>query len=76
MLGFTGKLCEININDCTAGVCGNNGTCIDLVNSYNCQCDPTYIGKYCETSKLLFTYYLVYVYFKVFYLFVVYYVEI
>ncbi|KQL60540.1 hypothetical protein AAES_06802 [Amazona aestiva] len=30
--GFTGTLCEAEINECLSGPCKNNGTCLDLLN--------------------------------------------
>ena len=48
--GFTGKNCEININECKTNkvVCKNGGRCQDLVNAYKCQCKPGFTGKNCE----------------------------
>ena len=44
--GWTGELCNININDCTLGVCQNGGVCIDGVNSF------TVFGNRCVVKKL------------------------
>ncbi|KAL0622176.1 hypothetical protein AAY473_005764, partial [Plecturocebus cupreus] len=30
--GFSGSLCEIEINECSSEPCKNNGTCVDLTN--------------------------------------------
>ena len=30
--------------------CQNNGACTDLINSYNCTCNPGYVGVVCETD--------------------------
>ncbi|KAB7504459.1 Protein slit, partial [Armadillidium nasatum] len=43
--GFEGLRCEKNINDCEENKCENNSTCVDLVMSYKCQCQPGYTGK-------------------------------
>lgn len=39
----------IDINDCQPDPCGENGTCIDLTNSFICICDPGYTGPDCHT---------------------------
>lgn len=42
--GFNGTNCENNIDDCPGHQCANGGTCIDGVNTYNCQCPPEWTG--------------------------------
>ncbi|GIX94303.1 hypothetical protein CEXT_391971 [Caerostris extrusa] len=37
-LGYTGRYCHENINDCASYPCRNGGTCIDGMNSYICLC--------------------------------------
>lgn len=49
--GFEGPSC-MNIDDCIGSPCQNNGTCIDEIMSFKCQCDEQFNGKYCEESKL------------------------
>ncbi|VDK71993.1 unnamed protein product [Litomosoides sigmodontis] len=46
--GFEGDRCEKNIDDCVNNKCQNGATCIDLINSYECKCRSTYIGRFCE----------------------------
>lgn len=46
--GYRGMNCEENIDDCPGNLCQNGATCIDGINSYTCQCPPTYTGMYCE----------------------------
>lgn len=46
--GWTGKNCEIDIDDCMEKPCQNGGYCNDLLNDYQCQCPPVYKGKNCE----------------------------
>jgi hypothetical protein len=36
--GFSGSRCEVNINDCLSSPCLNNGTCLDQVDGYLCDC--------------------------------------
>uniref|UniRef100_A0A8D0G7V2 Notch receptor 3 n=1 Tax=Sphenodon punctatus TaxID=8508 RepID=A0A8D0G7V2_SPHPU len=45
--GFEGQNCEINIDDCPGHKCMNGGTCVDGVNTYNCQCPPEWTGQFC-----------------------------
>lgn len=45
--GYTGKHCDININDCVTVNC-NSGRCIDGVNTYTCSCLPGFTGKFCD----------------------------
>lgn len=47
-LGFTGTNCQENINDCPGHLCQNGATCVDGVNSYTCQCPPSFTGPYCN----------------------------
>uniref|UniRef100_A0A672GRE9 Neurogenic locus notch homolog protein 1 n=1 Tax=Salarias fasciatus TaxID=181472 RepID=A0A672GRE9_SALFA len=44
---FTGKNCNHNIDDCPGHECQNGGTCVDGVNTYNCQCKPEFTGQLC-----------------------------
>lgn len=47
--GFTGKYCEIDIDECSSTPCQNNATCIDLVADYKCDCTRTgFVGNNCE----------------------------
>lgn len=48
ILMLVGIYCQIDINDCEKSVCQNSGTCIDRVNSYECECAPHYTGAHCE----------------------------
>lgn len=47
-LGFEGKYCEINIDDCVSPTglspCKNGGVCIDGIGRYDCNCSGT--GNY------------------------------
>jgi hypothetical protein len=45
--GFTGRNCEIKINECESSPCGYNGKCVDLINAYKCLCFPGYTGINC-----------------------------
>ena len=32
--GYSGDLCEVDIDDCATDPCNRNGTCVDLINDY------------------------------------------
>ena len=48
--GFTGTMCNVNINDCMGVNCSGNGQCVDEELSYTCDCDPGFTGVQCETN--------------------------
>lgn len=49
--GFAGKNCEIDIDDCESAPCQNSGKCIDLPDSFMCDCNNTgYTGVTCQNN--------------------------
>uniref|UniRef100_A0A8C0G0P6 Crumbs cell polarity complex component 2 n=1 Tax=Chelonoidis abingdonii TaxID=106734 RepID=A0A8C0G0P6_CHEAB len=48
--GFTGRKCQININECEPNPCQNGGTCQDSVNKYQCVCSASYTGERCDVD--------------------------
>ncbi|XP_022086769.1 fibrillin-1-like [Acanthaster planci] len=48
--GFTGALCDTNIDDCQEGLCMHGGTCHDKVAGYQCDCPPGFEGTNCEVD--------------------------
>ncbi|XP_039896049.1 sushi, nidogen and EGF-like domain-containing protein 1 isoform X2 [Simochromis diagramma] len=50
LAGFTGRRCQIDVNECASQPCQNGGTCKDKINSFMCQCPPGYTGILCETD--------------------------
>ncbi|XP_077144763.1 versican core protein [Ranitomeya variabilis] len=51
MPGFSGELCEIDIDECQSNPCRNGAACIDGVNSFMCVCLPSYSGALCEQDS-------------------------
>ena len=49
--GFTGQLCETNVDECDNANCGDGSTCIDLINGYVCLCPSNYYGSDCKTNS-------------------------
>ncbi|XP_076111664.1 neurocan core protein-like isoform X2 [Mytilus galloprovincialis] len=47
--GYSGLVCQTDINECTSNPCQNGGTCIDHANEYRCSCVPGYGGINCQT---------------------------
>ncbi|XP_054726521.1 protein crumbs isoform X3 [Anastrepha obliqua] len=48
-LGYTGRFCEMDINECDPNPCLNNGECHDLIGSYQCNCTNTgFEGNNCD----------------------------
>lgn len=48
--GFTGELCEINIDACESNPCLNSGTCTNHGLVYACVCPPAFSGPICNVS--------------------------
>lgn len=45
--GFTGILCDENIDNCDPDPC-HHGQCQDGIDSYTCICNPGYMGAICS----------------------------
>jgi hypothetical protein len=48
--GFTGRFCQIDIDECLANPCPRNATCINLINTYDCKCRAGFRGENCEIN--------------------------
>ena len=46
--GWSGDMCDVNINDCDPNRCANNGECIDGVNDFTCVCEQGFTGQRCQ----------------------------
>lgn len=45
--------CEHEIDECESNPCQNGGTCHDGLAAYTCSCTEDFIGKQCESLKLI-----------------------
>ncbi len=52
----------IELKECGSNPC-QSGNCTDLVNAFECTCEPGYTGLVCETGKYSYLYRYVLVYF-------------
>lgn len=50
LAGFTGRRCQINVDECASQPCQNGGTCEDQINGFTCCCRPGFTGAVCETD--------------------------
>ncbi|KAM3615537.1 uncharacterized protein V6R79_003654 [Siganus canaliculatus] len=48
--GFTGTLCEIDIDECEVNPCKNKGTCVNTVGSFYCHCQTDFSGSVCSVD--------------------------
>ncbi|XP_066598353.1 cubilin-like [Prorops nasuta] len=49
--GYTGTLCDVQINPCSPNPCKNNGGCIPNNGGYICNCTSDFTGERCENSR-------------------------
>ncbi|KAL0273564.1 UNVERIFIED_CONTAM: hypothetical protein PYX00_006203 [Menopon gallinae] len=48
--GWTGKLCDAEMDECESSPCRNGGLCLDLHANYSCACMFGYTGRNCEVE--------------------------
>ena len=48
--GFSGKYCQVDINECASDPCKFGGSCQDRVNQYTCKCRSGFDGPRCEVA--------------------------
>ncbi|CAG2112441.1 unnamed protein product, partial [Medioppia subpectinata] len=49
--GYTGSLCDQEINECVPNPCQNGGTCTDQQNGFLCVCTDRYQGTTCSELR-------------------------
>jgi len=48
--GYSGALCQTDINECSSNPCQNGGTCQDHLSGFQCTCQAGYSGASCQTD--------------------------
>ncbi|XP_076642313.1 eyes shut isoform X2 [Halictus rubicundus] len=48
--GWTGRLCDEDVDECIKSPCKNGGLCINVPSSYTCACLFGYTGKDCDKA--------------------------
>ncbi|PIO34262.1 hypothetical protein AB205_0200690 [Aquarana catesbeiana] len=49
-MGYSGQLCEMEIDNCASAPCKNGAVCINKVNAYSCLCQKGWTGSNCTTD--------------------------
>jgi hypothetical protein len=48
--GYSGNLCQTNINECASTPCQHGGVCTDGIGNFTCNCTTGYSGRLCQTD--------------------------
>ena len=46
--GYSGFLCQNQVDNCANSPCLNGATCVNEVGSFTCQCTPEFTGDRCQ----------------------------
>ena len=49
-VGFSGRLCEIDLDGCDPNPCYNGGSCVNDVDSFHCNCVEGFGGDLCRDN--------------------------
>uniref|UniRef100_A0A3B4AI51 Uncharacterized protein n=1 Tax=Periophthalmus magnuspinnatus TaxID=409849 RepID=A0A3B4AI51_9GOBI len=47
-VGFTGEVCEVDIDECEQSPCENGGTCLNSPGGFHCECKAGFSGTVCS----------------------------
>ncbi|KAG8430107.1 hypothetical protein GDO86_018475 [Hymenochirus boettgeri] len=50
LAGYTGELCQTDVDDCLMRPCANGATCHDGINRFSCECPPGFQGRFCTIN--------------------------
>ena len=45
--------CDADIDECASNPCQHDGTCINLLGKFECNCTDEYMGTFCESFKII-----------------------
>uniref|UniRef100_A0A672LG93 Neurogenic locus notch homolog protein 2-like n=1 Tax=Sinocyclocheilus grahami TaxID=75366 RepID=A0A672LG93_SINGR len=48
--GFTGEMCQVDIDECASTPCHNGAKCLDRPNGYECECAEGFTGTLCTDN--------------------------
>eukprot|EP01052_Picozoa_sp_SAG31_P002233 SAG31_NODE_77_length_27533_cov_47.448859_4_plen_1845_part_00 len=51
-VGFGGRTCGHNIDECVSQPCLNDGVCVDMMDGYQCACTDAWQGQHCELERM------------------------